>query len=73
VQRPDGTQAIFEVKTGDAANTARQKQVFPLILSGDAVPSGRLAGQLGLKPGIALKNQGLPEGIPIYQITAPGL
>ncbi|AGB73036.1 MULTISPECIES: hemagglutinin repeat-containing protein [Rhizobium] len=74
-RRPGQTQVggIIEIKTGDAQNTTNQAAIYPQISNGDAVPSGPIAEKLGLEPGVPLRDQGYPNGIPIYQITAPGL
>ncbi|MFS2174358.1 hemagglutinin repeat-containing protein [Rhizobium pisi] len=64
---------IVEIKTGNGSNTSNQASIFPQISTGDAVPSGGVAQRLGLRPGVPLRDQGYPNGIPIYQITAPGL
>ncbi|WKL41695.1 hypothetical protein Q1M64_19520 [Sinorhizobium meliloti] len=63
---------IIEVKTGDASLTFRQEEIYPQIDSGDAIPRGKVANTFGLKPGIPLKNQGYPNGIPIEIKTFPG-
>ncbi|CAN7706729.1 hemagglutinin repeat-containing protein [Rhizobium rhizogenes] len=74
-RRPGEAQVggIIEIKTGNGPNTSNQASIYPQISSGDAVPSGDLARGLGLRPGVPLRDQGYPNGIPIYQITAPGL
>ncbi|WP_194285823.1 two-partner secretion domain-containing protein [Alcanivorax sediminis] len=64
---------IIEIKTGNATNSSGQSFIYPQVSSGDAVPSGALAQSLGLDAGVPLKDQGYPNGIPVYQITVPGL
>ena len=71
--RPNGEPLIIEMKTGGAVNTTRQNQIYPQILTGDALPSRPVARMLGIKPNVPLNQQGYPNGIPIYQVTAPGL
>ena len=72
-KRPNGEIIVIEVKTGNASNTTNQNTVYPQIISGDAIPSPSLADDLGLEAGKALKDQGFPNGLPLYQVTAPGL
>ncbi|MHA6896971.1 hypothetical protein ACQUJT_23265, partial [Ralstonia pseudosolanacearum] len=67
-----GKMRIFEIKTGDADLSIRQSEIFPQIKDGDAVPRGRVAEDFGLRPGIALKDQGYPNGIQIEVLKFPG-
>lgn len=69
---PDGKFRIIEVKTGDADLSVRQSEIFPQISSGDAIPTGRVARDFGLKAGIPLREQGYPNGIPIDMVRFPG-
>ena len=69
---PDGKTRIIEVKTGDARPSIRQSKIYPQINSGDAIPRGDVAEYFGLKPGMPLKDQGYPNGIPIEIKTFPG-
>jgi hypothetical protein len=71
--RPNGEPIIIEMKTGGAVNTARQNQIYPQILTGDALPSRPVARMLGIKPNVPLNQQGYTNGIPIYQVKALGL
>ena len=71
--RPNGTPVVFEIKTGDAAMSNKQKLIYPQIMSGEAIPSSPVANFLKIKPGIPLNQQGFPKGIQVFQISAPGL
>ncbi len=71
-ETPDGKMGIIEVKTGNADLTIRQSEIYPQINSGDAIPRGDVADRFGLTPGIPLKEQGYPNGIPIEIKTFPG-
>ena len=64
---------IIEVKTGDADLSIRQSEIFPQINSGDAIPRGQVADDFGLDPGIPLRDQGYPNGIPIEIRIFPGV
>ena len=70
---PDGQVRIIEIKTGDAGLSIRQSQIFPQIRDGSSIPRGRVAVEFGLKPGIPLRDQGYPNGIPIEIQTFPGV
>jgi filamentous hemagglutinin len=70
---PSGKVSIIEIKTGNADLTFRQSKIFPQIRNGDSIPWGKVAAQLGLDPGVPLKDQGYPNGIPIYEQPYPGL
>nr|WP_146141793.1 hypothetical protein [Phyllobacterium endophyticum] len=69
---PSGKVSIVEVKTGDASLSIRQSEIFPQIRDGNSVPTGKTAADLGLIPGVPLKDQGYPNGIPIYEQRFPG-
>jgi hypothetical protein len=71
--RPNGEPIIIEMKTGGAVNTTRQNQIYPQILTGNALPSRPVARMLGIKPNVPLNQQGYTNGIPIYQVKALGL
>ena len=71
-ETPDGTKGIIEIKTGNADLSIRQTAIFPQIQNGDAIPSGQVAQRFGLRPGIPLKDQGYPNGIPIEVREFPG-
>ena len=71
-ETPDGKMGIIEVKTGNADLTIRQSEIYPQINSGDAIPRGDVARQFGLDPGVPLREQGYPNGIPIEVRTFPG-
>ncbi|KRA84491.1 hypothetical protein ASD76_11100 [Altererythrobacter sp. Root672] len=70
---PNGKVAIIEVKTGDAELSIRQSEIFPQIRDGDSIPRGQVAKDFDLVPDIPLKDQGYPNGIPIYEQAFPGL
>lgn len=70
--KPDNI-VTHEVKTGDAGLSPSQQVVYPEIISGEAIPTGRKLDQLGLEPGVPLKEQGYPNGISVYTIRTPGL
>ena len=70
---PDGKIGIIEVKTGNAGLTIRQSEIYPQINSGDAIPRGDIARGFDLEPGVPLKDQGYPNGIPIEIRTFPGV
>ncbi|WP_157935764.1 hypothetical protein [Tsuneonella flava] len=40
--------------------------------NGDAIPRGDVAREFGLRPGVPLREQGYPNGIPIEIRTFPG-
>ncbi|WP_187277009.1 hypothetical protein, partial [Phyllobacterium endophyticum] len=69
---PSGKVSIIEVKTGNAGLSNRQGPIFEQIRDGNSIPTGRTAEKLGLTPGIPLKDQGYPNGIPIYEQRFPG-
>ncbi len=71
-ETPDGKMGIIEVKTGNADLTIRQSEIYPQIKDGNAIPWGNVADRLGLDPGVPLKDQGYPNGIPITIKTFPG-
>ncbi|SIT00900.1 hypothetical protein SAMN02744133_104202 [Thalassospira xiamenensis M-5 = DSM 17429] len=64
---------VIEVKTGGAGPSTNQSIVYPQIGTGDAIPGPSIANAYGLDAGIPMNQQGYPNGIPVYQITAPGL
>ena len=72
-EAPDGTKGIIEIKTGNADLSLRQTDIFPQIKNGDAIPRGRVAERFGLEPGVPLKDQGYPNGIPIEVREFPGV
>jgi filamentous hemagglutinin len=72
LQAPDGTYRIIEVKTGNADLSIRQSEIFPQIKDGNAIPTGKVARGFGFKPGVPLKDQGHPHGIPIEVHRFPG-
>ena len=63
---------IIEIKTGNADLTIRQSEIYPQIRNGDAIPRGDVAREFGLRPGVPLREQGYPNGIPIEIRTFPG-
>ena len=69
----NGKIKIIEIKTGDAQKSIRQTDIFPQIENGEAIPVGYVAETFGFKPGIPLKDQGYPDGIPIEIEILPGL
>ncbi|MEB0048815.1 DUF637 domain-containing protein, partial [Pseudomonas sp. Dout3] len=71
-EAPDGTLRIIEVKTGSADLSIRQSEIFPQIKDGSSIPRGKVAESFGLKPGVPLKEQGYPNGIPIEIMNFPG-
>jgi len=71
-EAPDGTLRIIEVKTGDADLSIRQSEIFPQIKDGTSISRGKVAESFGLTPGVQLKDQGYPNGIPIEVINFPG-
>ncbi|MEO1610678.1 MAG: hypothetical protein AAFR90_15405, partial [Pseudomonadota bacterium] len=71
-ETPDGKIGIIEVKTGNADLTIRQSEIYPQINSGDSIPRGDVARRFGLDPGVPLRDQGYPNGIPIEIRTFPG-
>lgn len=72
-EAPDGRIRIIEVKTGDSDLSIRQSEIFPQIRDGSSIPKGKVAEVFGLAPGIPLKDQGYPDGIPIEIVKSPGL
>jgi hypothetical protein len=73
VHNDRGGLVLIEVKTGNASLSVNQSEIYPQIRDGNAIPVGRVARELGLRPGVALKNQGYPNGIPTLTYTYPGL
>ncbi|MGY2339115.1 two-partner secretion domain-containing protein [Pseudomonas sp. SDO5532_S415] len=71
-EAPDGTLRIIEVKTGGADLSIRQSEIFPQIKDGSSIPRGKVAESFGLIPGVPLKDQGYPNGIPIEIMNFPG-
>ncbi len=71
-EAPDGTIRIVEVKTGSADLSIRQSEIFPQIKDGSSIPRGHVAESFGLIPGVPLKDQGYPNGIPIEIINFSG-
>ena len=71
-EAPDGTVGIIEIKTGNADLSIRQTEIFPQIENGDAIPRGAVADRFGLDPGVPLRDQGYPNGIPIEVREFPG-
>ncbi len=71
-EAPDGTVGIIEIKTGSADLSIRQTEIFPQIENGDAIPRGAVADRFGLEPGVPLREQGYPSGIPIEVREFPG-
>lgn len=72
-EAPDGTKGIIEIKTGTADLSIRQTEIYPQISSGDAIPRGQVAADFGLRPGVPLREQGYPNGIPIEIRNFPGV
>ncbi|MFS8048050.1 hemagglutinin repeat-containing protein [Rhizobium sp. BR 314] len=67
---------MIEVKSGNAVPSANQLTVYPQIATGDAIPSAeftRIHRELNLVAGVPMKQQGYPNGIPVYQISVPGV
>jgi hypothetical protein len=71
-EAPDGTVGIIEIKTGNADLSIRQTEIFPQIENGDAIPRRAVADRFGLDPGVPLRDQGYPNGIPIEVREFPG-
>ncbi|WP_210213440.1 hypothetical protein, partial [Sinorhizobium meliloti] len=80
--RPGSTRVdgVIEIKTGGAGPSTGQSAVYPQIGTGDAVPLSGFVQNWNesnpnslLKAGVPMNQQGYPDGIPVYQITAPGL
>lgn len=71
-ETPDGKMGITEVKTGNADLTIRQSEIYPQIKDGNAIPRGKVARRFRLRPGVPLREQGYPDGIPIEIRTFPG-
>lgn len=71
-KKPDGKTEIIEVKTGDAALSIRQTEIFLQIRNGDSIPRGEVARDFGLIPNVPLKDQGYPDGIPIKETVFTG-
>ncbi len=81
--RPGSTQidGVVEVKTGGAGPSTNQSTVYPQIGTGDAIPTQGFVDRFNqanqppvpLQAGVPMNQQGYPNGIPVYQITAPGL
>ena len=82
--RPDGSVGIIEIKTGGGGNTFRQTEIFPQIQDGSARVTSQLADFFAendvknsngnaITAGQTLAEAGFADGIPIYQIRAPGL
>ncbi|WP_294925885.1 RHS repeat-associated core domain-containing protein [uncultured Paracoccus sp.] len=69
----DGMAHLIEIKTGNADLTQRQTEIYPLLGTGDAIPVGQRAANLGLDPGRPLSEQGHPDGIPVTIISFPRL
>ena len=44
-----------------------------MITNGSAIPRGEIADMFGLTPGLALKDQGYPNGIPVFEARSPGI
>ena len=72
-EMPSGEMRIIEVKTGESQLSIRQSQIFPQIENGDAIPRGQVAADFNLTPGLALKDQGYPDGIRIEELRFPGI
>lgn len=71
-EAPDGKLKIIEIKTGNADLSIRQSEIFPQIRDGSSIPRGKVADDFGLTPGIPLREQGYPNGIPIEVMNFPG-
>jgi hypothetical protein len=52
--------------------SVRHSEIFPQIKDGTAIPRGQVAENFGLTPGVPLKDQGDPKGIPIEVMNFPG-
>jgi filamentous hemagglutinin len=63
-EAPDGTLRVIEVKAGNADLSIRQSEIFPQIRDGSSIPREKVAESFGLRPGVPLKKQGYPNGIP---------
>jgi filamentous hemagglutinin len=70
---PNGRVVVFEIKTGDAQLSIRQSDIYPQIRNGNAIPTGAVAENLGLRPGVRLRDQDYPNGIRIIEERRPGL
>ena len=64
---------VVEVKTGDAGLSPNQAEIYPQVANGDAIPTGQVAERLGLRPGVPLRDQGYPNGIPVEVRTFEGV
>ena len=71
-EAPDGSIRIIEIKTGGADLSIRQSEIFPQIRDGSSIPRGRVAEDFGLIPGVSLREQGYPNGVPIEIMNFPG-
>ena len=58
--------------TGDADLSIRQSEIFPQIRDGSSIPRGDVAEKFGLTPGLPLRDQGYPNGIPFETRYFPG-
>ena len=64
--------AIKDTAKWTADLSIRQSEIFPQIESGDSIPRGEVAEAFGLIPGVPLREQGYPKGIPIEVVNLPG-
>jgi len=64
---------IVEVKTGNANLSSNQSEIYPQVSSGDAIPTGKVAQDFGLTPGVPLRDQGYPNGILVEIKTFEGV
>ncbi|MCL6693098.1 hypothetical protein M8R19_30925 [Pseudomonas sp. R3.Fl] len=60
----DGKLRIIEIKTGNADLSIQQSEIFPQIRDGSSIPREKVADSFGLAPGVPLRDQGYPNGIP---------
>jgi len=63
-ETPDGKLNIIEVKTGNAKLSKNQKEVYPQIESGEAIPFGKNAEKFRLGVDEPLKER-YPDGAPV--------
>ena len=68
---PDGRLGIVEVLSGYTGPSIRQTEMFPQIENGDAIPLGHVAVGFRLAPGVPMRKQGYPDGIPIEEKEVP--
>ncbi len=68
---PEGRLGIVEILSGYTGPSIRQTEMFPQIENGDAIPLGHVAVGFRLAPGVPMRKQGYPDGIPIEEKEVP--